>query len=102
MGAHMKTALEQPFKFAIGGIAVAIGEVIKILGPIGQIMGPVLRPVLDKLIKISGITNLQLSGVSGGALSQLGGILSSPGGPMNNLFQGMSGAFENDEVVGND
>ena len=94
MGAHMKTALEQPFKFAIGGIAVAIGEVIKILGPIGQIMGPVLRPVLDKLIKISGITNLQLSGVSGGALSQLGGMLSSPGGPMNNLFQGMSGAFQ--------
>ena len=94
MGAHMKTALEQPFKFAIGGIAVAIGEVIKILGPIGKLMGPVLRPVLDKLIKISGITNLQLTGVSGGALSQLGGMLSSPGGPMNNLFQGMSGTFQ--------
>lgn len=94
MGAHMKTALEQPFKFAIGGIAVAISEVIKILGPIGQLMGPVLRPVLDKLLKISGISNLQLSGISGGALGQLGGMLSSPGGPMNNLFQGMSGAFQ--------
>lgn len=94
MGAHMKTALEQPFKFAIGGIAVAISEVIKILGPIGQLMGPVLRPVLDKLLKISGISNLQLSGISGGALGQLGGMLSSPGGPMNNLFQGMSGTFQ--------
>jgi hypothetical protein len=94
MGAHMKTALEQPFKFAIGGIAVAISEVIKILGPIGQLMGPVLRPVLDKLLKISGISNLQLSGISGGALGQLGGMLNSPGGPMNNLFQGMSGTFQ--------
>ena len=94
MGAHMKTALEQPFKFAIGGIAVAIGEVIKILGPIGQLMGPVLRPVLDKLIKISGITNLQLTGVSGGALGQLGGLLNTGGGLANNMFQGMSGTFQ--------
>lgn len=91
MGSHMTTALEQPFKFAIGGIAVAIKEVIKILGPIGQIMGPAIKPILNKLIKISGITNLQLSGVSGGALSQLGGLMSGPGGMMNNMFQGMSG-----------
>ena len=47
----MATALEQPFKFAIGGIAVAIGEVIKILGPIGRLMSPALKPVLDKLVK---------------------------------------------------
>lgn len=94
MGSHMATALEQPFKFAIGGIAVAIGEVIKILGPIGQLMSPALKPVLDKLVNISGLSNLQLTGVTGGALSQLGGLMSGPGGMMNNMFQGMSGGFQ--------
>ena len=94
MGSHMATALEQPFKFAIGGIAVAIGEVIKILGPIGRLMSPALKPVLDKLVNISGLSNLQLTGVSGGALGQLGGLMSGPGGMMNNMFQGMSGAFQ--------
>ena len=94
MGSHMATALEQPFKFAIGGIAVAIGEVIKILGPIGQLMSPALKPVLDKLVNISGLSNLQLTGVTGGALSQLGGLMSGPGGMMNNMFQGMSGNFQ--------
>lgn len=94
MGTHMATALEQPFKFAIGGIAVAIQEVIKILGPIGQIMGPAVKPILDKLIKISGVTNLQISGITGGALSQLGGMMNGPGGMMNNMFQGLSGNYQ--------
>lgn len=80
MGKHMTDALQAPFQFAIGGIAVAVDKVITMLGPIGQFMKSAIGPKLQDLVKASGLTNLNLS-----SMSSQGGL-----GPLGALFSGMN------------
>ena len=85
MGAHMTDALQAPFQFAIGGIAAAVDKVIGMLGPIGQMMKSAIGPTLEKLVKASGLTNLNLKNVTGG-LGPMGGLF---GGGLNDMFGGL-------------
>ena len=85
MGAHMTDALQAPFQFAIGGIAAAVDKVIGMLGPIGQMMKSAIGPTLEKLVKASGLTNLNLKNVTGG-LGPMGGLF---GGGLNDMFSGL-------------
>jgi len=80
MGKHMVDALQAPFQFAIGGIAVAVDKVINMLGPIGNLMKTAIGPKLQDLVKASGLTNLNLS-----AVSSQGGL-----GPLGSLFSGVT------------
>jgi len=86
MGAHMTDALQAPFKFAIGGIAAAIDKVVGMLGPIGQLMKSAIGPTLEKLVKASGLTgiNLSVGGQGGLNLSSLFG----------GAFQGLGSMFQ--------
>ena len=88
MGAHMTDALQAPFQFAIGGIAAAVDKVIGMLGPIGQMMKSAVGPTLEKLVKASGLTNLNLKNVTGG-LGPMGGLF----GGLNNMFGGVFPGF---------
>ena len=85
MGAHMTDALQAPFQFAIGGIAAAVDKVIGMLGPIGQMLKSAIGPTLEKLVKASGLTNLNLKNVTGG-LGPMGGLF---GGGLNDMFSGL-------------
>jgi len=88
MGQHMTDALQSPFKFAIGGIAAAIDKVTGTLGPIGKFMKQAIGPTLGKLVKASGLTNLNLGGVSTGIGNLLTGAPANAGGIFGDLLTG--------------